>query len=180
MLKNKKQKEIIDRICENQSCDEIGIYPAPKSREKLNEYFYFCIDHVKDFNKSWNYFEGLNAEELEIEIRKAVTWDRPSWKFGTMPINQNFQKAFDFFDQQKNKVKNQVKNKKLDESFKVLGINQDSTLKEVKTRYKVLAKNWHPDAQQNIKNEINKDKFVIISNAYKIIIKSFTESKKNK
>ena len=89
---------------------------------------------------------------MEIEIRKAVTWDRPSWKFGTKPINQNFQKAFDFFDQQKNKVKNQVKNKKLDEAFKVLEINQDSTLKEVKTRYKLLAKKWHPDAQQNIKN----------------------------
>ena len=180
MFKKKEQKESIDRICHNQSCYQIVIYPAPKSREKLNEYFYFCIDHVKDFNKSWNYFEGLNAEELEIEIRKAVTWDRPSLKFGTKPINQNFQKAFDFFDQQKNKVKNQVKNKKLDEAFKVLKINQDSTLKEVKTRYKLLAKKCHPYAQQNIKNEINKDKFVIISNAYKIIYKSFTESKNNK
>ena len=114
---------------------------------------------------------------MEIEIRKAVTWDRPSWKFGTMPINQNFQKAFDFFDQQKNKVKN-FRNKKLDESDRSDSL--DSTLKEVKTRYKVLAKKWHPDAQQNIKNEINKDKFVIISNAYKTILKSFTESKKNK
>ena len=59
-------------------------------------------------------------------------------------------------------------------------LNQDSTLKEVKTRYKVLAKKWHPDAQHNIKDKFNKDKFVIISNAYKTILKSFTELKINK
>ena len=47
----------------------------------------------------------------------------------------------------------------------------------MKTKYKLLAKKWHPDAQQNTKDKHNKDKFVIISNAYKTILKSFTELK---
>ena len=47
----------------------------------------------------------------------------------------------------------------------------------MKTKYKLLAKKWHPDAQHNTKDKFNKDKFVIISNAYKTILKSFTELK---
>ena len=100
MLKTKYQQNH-NRICNNPDCEELGIYPAPKSRDNLKEYYYFCIDCVRAFNKSWNYFAGLNEEELELEIRKSVTWDRPSWKFGTKRINHDFEKAFKFFDEQK-------------------------------------------------------------------------------
>ena len=180
MLKTEEQENNIDRVCHNPDCGKLGIYPAPKSRDNLKEYFYFCIDHVRDFNKSWNYFEGLNEDELEVEIRKSVTWDRPSWKFGTKTINHDFQKAFEFFDQKKEKVKDNVISKKLSEAFKVLGLSKDSNLKDVKTKYKILAKKWHPDALQNIEDKVNKDKFVIISNAYKLILKSFAELKNSK
>ena len=66
MLNIKDQKNI-KRICNYPNCKELGIYPAPKSRTNLREYYYFCIDHVREFNKSWNYFSGLNEEELEVE-----------------------------------------------------------------------------------------------------------------
>ena len=180
MPNTEEQEKKIDRVCHNPDCDELGIYPAPKSRDNLKEYFYFCIDHVRDFNKSWNYFEGLNEDELEVEIRKSVTWDRPSWKFGTKTINHDFKKAFEFFDQKKEKVKDNVISKKLSEAFKVLELSKDSNLKDVKTKYKILAKKWHPDALKNIDDKVDKDKFVIISNAYKLILKSFTDLKNSK
>ncbi len=180
MVKINKHEKNIDRVCHEPNCSELGTYPAPRSRNNLKEYFYFCIDHVRDFNKSWNYFEGLNEDELEIEIRKSVTWDRPSWKFGTKAVNHDFEKAFKFFDQRKEKVTDNSISKKLSEAFKILELAQDSNLKDVKTKYKVLAKKWHPDAQQNIEDNVNKDKFVIISNAYKLILKSFAELKNNK
>ena len=97
------QKENQDRICSNPKCKELGIYPAPKSRDQLRVYLYFCINCIRDFNKSWNYFEGLNEQELEVEIRKSVTWDRPSWKFGTKNINYDFEKAFNKFENKKYK-----------------------------------------------------------------------------
>ena len=43
MLKTKYQQNH-NRICNNPDCEELGIYPAPKSRDNLNEYYYFCID----------------------------------------------------------------------------------------------------------------------------------------
>ena len=173
-----KQKEKSERICSNPKCKELGVYPAPKSRDNLREYLYFCINCIRDFNKSWNYFEGLNEYELEVEIRKSVTWDRPSWKFGTKNLNYDFEKAFNTFENQKiQKNKNNL-DIKLEAAFKILGLNSDSDLQEVKTKYKHLAKRWHPDVQNDNKSKINKDKFINITNAYKIILESFTKQVK--
>ena len=175
---NTKQKEKTKRICSNPKCYELGIYPAPKSRNQLREYLYFCINCIRDFNKSWNYFEGLNERELEVEIRKSVTWDRPSWKFGTRNLNLDFEKAFNRFENQKNDKNEKVVNKKLETAFKMLGLNTEANIKEVKTKYKTLAKKWHPDVQNENNKKNNEDKFINITNAYKIILESFAKPEK--
>ena len=165
------------KICEFLNCKEEGIYPAPKSKRDISNYKYFCIKHIRDFNKSWNFFEGLNEQELEVEIRKSVTWDRPSWKFGTKNINYDFEKAFNKFENKKN-IKNKKNiSKKLETAFKILGLTPDTNIKEVKTKYKFLAKKWHPDVQ-NENQSNNKDKFINITNAYKIILESLTKPSK--
>mgnify|MGYP006256822827 CR=1 FL=1 len=117
------QKEKQERICSNPKCNELGVYPAPKSRDQLREYLYFCINCIRDFNKSWNYFEGLNEQELEVEIRKSVTWDRPSWKFGTKNINYDFEGAFNRFENKKNIRNKKVLNEKLENAFRILDLS---------------------------------------------------------
>tara|TARA_Y100001935_G_scaffold67659_1_gene56740 strand:- start:330 stop:866 length:537 start_codon:yes stop_codon:yes gene_type:complete len=175
---NTSQKKKEERICSNPKCKEMGVYPAPKSREQLREYLYFCINCIRDFNKSWNYFEGLNEQELEVEIRKSVTWDRPSWKFGTKNMTYDFEKAFKKFENQNYKRNKQALDKKLENAFIVLGLSHDTSIKEVKTKYKFLAKKWHPDVQCENKSKNNKDKFINITNAYKIILESLTKPAK--
>ena len=177
MLKT-KQKENTEKICSSPDCKETGVYPAPKSRDNLREYVYFCINCIRDFNKSWNYFAGLSEKELEVEIRKSVTWDRPSWKFGTKNLNRDFEEAFKVFNGQKKLVKEKIVDKKLESCFNILGLDSNCNLREVKSRYKILAKKWHPDVQ-NEKNSNNKDKFITITNAYKTILKSYTKTIKN-
>lgn len=171
---NTTQKENNQRSCYNPDCKELGIYPAPKSKENLREYLYFCINCIREFNKSWNYFEGLNEQELEIEIRKSTTWNRPSWKFGTKNLNYDFEKAFRQFNEQKKLDENKNVSKKIKDAFNLLDLDLNSTPDEIKRRYKNLAKKWHPDVQQNETNH-NKNKFIDITNAYKTILDSFTE-----
>ena len=174
MMLNTTQKENNQRSCYNPDCKELGLYPAPKSKENLREYLYFCINCIREFNKSWNYFEGLNEQELEIEIRKSTTWNRPSWKFGTKNLNYDFEKAFRQFNEQKKLDENKNVSKKIKDAFNLLDLDLNSTPDEIKRRYKNLAKKWHPDVQQNETNK-NKNKFIDITNAYKTILDSFTE-----
>ena len=68
-----------EQECAHSSCIKKGEFKAPVSRENINEYIYFCLDHIREYNKNWNYYEGLNNEEIESEIRKATTWERPTW-----------------------------------------------------------------------------------------------------
>ena len=74
-----KKNDMYEHKCAHSSCDKIGEFKAPVSRESINEYIYFCLDHIREYNKNWNYYEGLNNEEIESEIRKATTWERPTW-----------------------------------------------------------------------------------------------------
>ena len=173
MMLNTTQKENNQRSCYNPDCKELGLYPAPKSKENLREYLYFCINCIREFNQSWNYFEGLNEQELEIEIRKSTTWNRPSWKFGTKNLNYDFEKAFRQFNEQKKLDENKNVSKKIKDAFNLLDLDLNSTQDEIKRRYKNLAKKWHPDVQQNETNH-NKNKFIDITNAYKTILDSFT------
>ena len=161
------------KICEFLNCEEEGIYPAPESRENITNYKYFCIKHIRDFNKSWNFFDGLTEEQFENEIRKSTTWDRPSWKFGTSNHDKKINDPFNFFDNTTNKNFSKKKtNSKLLSSWKLLGLNPTANIEEVKKKYKSLAKKWHPDTNLKLKENAG-DMFVKITNAYKTIIKSF-------
>ena len=72
-------------ICMAEGCLDTGTHPAPKNRQELRSHIWFCLDHIRMFNSQWNYYDGLEGDALEREIRRATTWERPSWKFGTAP-----------------------------------------------------------------------------------------------
>src|SRR3546814_11390944 len=50
------------RLCDRHGCDSPGTCPAPKSPNSP-ERWYFCAEHAAEYNKNWDYFQGLNAEE---------------------------------------------------------------------------------------------------------------------
>ena len=161
------------KICEFLNCKKEGIYPAPRSREDITNYKYYCIEHIRDFNKSWNFFEGLTEEQFENEVRKSSTWDRPSWKFGTSNYNKKMYDPLNILsDIEDKKVLKKEVNSKLLSSWKLLELNPTANIEEVKKQYKLLAKKWHPDKNLKLKDN-ESDMFVKITNAYKAIIKSF-------
>jgi hypothetical protein len=73
--------ETSKRACEHPGCTEQGQYRAPKSPDTLDDYYWFCRDHVREYNLKWNFFNGSTEEEMEAQIDKGRVWERPTKPF---------------------------------------------------------------------------------------------------
>lgn len=69
-------------LCQWDGCKEAGTHRAPVGRMKEGEYFRFCIDHVREYNKGFNYFSGVPDSEIARFQKEALTGNRPTWKMG--------------------------------------------------------------------------------------------------
>ena len=171
-------------ICDHDLCTELGEYKAPKSRLQLNEYYLFCLKHVTAYNKSWDFYKGLNVDQIELSIRKDAIWDRPSWPLKGNPNNiisqlkEFFNNDYSLFEKEKD-FQNFLKNKTIEEklsieeykSLKILELSLPISLEKIKKKYKKLVKIFHPDVNDNNKKAENH--FKEINEAYKILLKKF-------
>jgi len=169
--------------CDSKNCKQKGEFRAPKSRVLLNEYFYFCLDHIKEYNKSWDFYKGMSVEQIENSIRSDTFWDRPSW-----PLKNSFKNVFDDFNEYveefattgNDKINdNYFRNKLLDESLtleetkalKDLDLKMPLSLEKIKKNYKKLVKIFHPDVNGN--NKKAEERFKQINESYKLLLKKF-------
>lgn len=141
------------RRCACAGCDQAGDYRAPKSRENLTDYLWFCLEHVRAYNASWDYFGGLSEAEIEAQIRKATVWDRPSWPLGE---GARFEKDLrskilhDFFGdpvtpEAEARPASPVSQGEV-EALALLGLVSPVTFADIKAQYRLLVKRHHPDA----------------------------------
>ena len=136
------------RLCAAEGCTAEAHYPAPKSRDALRDYLWFCLEHVRAYNKSWNYYEGLQGAALEAEIRRATTWERPSWKFATgKPAEEMFDDPMGLFDFESRGASGTGRQLSPEErrAWKSMRMEPVNDLDQVKAQYKQLAKEHHPD-----------------------------------
>src|SRR5580704_9023761 len=75
------------RTCDCAGCMAPGDYRAPRNRS-LNDYYFFCLDHVREYNRNWDYFSGMSGGEIEHYIRDAAVWERPSWPIGQWRLRE--------------------------------------------------------------------------------------------
>ena len=73
--------ETSQRVCEHPGCDKPGQYRAPKAPDVLDDYYWFCREHVREYNLKWNFFEGTTEAEMEAQMDRARVWDRPTKDF---------------------------------------------------------------------------------------------------
>ena len=71
------------RQCEREGCAEAGEHRAPKSRGALNDYYWFCLEHVREYNATWDFFDGMDESEIENFRERDMTWHRPTWRLGS-------------------------------------------------------------------------------------------------
>ena len=71
--------------CDRPGCTEPGLYPAPKGRGQEGQYHRFCLDHVREYNKGYNYFAGLPDEDVVQHQKDDTIGHRPTWFIGVNP-----------------------------------------------------------------------------------------------
>ena len=70
-------------ICDWNNCLEEGLYKAPVEKDNSKKYRILCLNHVKEFNKNWNYFEGMNDNQIYEFIKSDMTWHKPTQSFSS-------------------------------------------------------------------------------------------------
>lgn len=75
--------ETSKRVCEHPGCQEPGQYRAPRSPDHLDEFKWFCKEHVREYNLKWNFFDGASEDEMNEQIEKDRVWDRETKPMGT-------------------------------------------------------------------------------------------------
>ena len=170
--------------CQWDGCDEAGTHRAPVGRMKEGEYFRFCIDHVREYNKGYNYFSGLSDTQIARFQREALTGHRPTWTIGLNAAArvspdmarmrsgrtgsyQRIQDPFGFFNTAPRPPR-QRKLKSLEaKALATLGLDAKATGADIKARYKELVKRHHPDS--NGGNRDSEDRFRDVIQAYRLL-----------
>jgi hypothetical protein len=150
------------RLCEHQNCRNPGEFRAPKGRSHEGQFWHFCLEHVRDYNKTYNYFAGLPDDAISAYQRDAATGHRPTW---TMGVNRRTERRpagpgpevqddFGFFDEdlgfKRPNAAPEPEKKRLKilerKAMDALDLPETANPAEIKARYKTLVKRFHPDA----------------------------------
>src|SRR6056297_528516 len=74
--------ETSTRVCEKEGCNRAGKYRAPKAPDVLDDYYWFCQEHVREYNLKWNFFDGTTEAELNAQMSKDKVWERETKRLG--------------------------------------------------------------------------------------------------
>ena len=158
-------------ICDWENCAEIGKFRAPIERDNSRKFRLLCIEHIKIFNKKWNYFESMNDREIEFFIKSDLTWHKSTKSFGS---SENFfnilwsnalEDKMNIFKSSNFKEFNKIKLNQTDkDAFKVMELNYTAKWEEIQKKFKLLVKKYHPD--KNSGNKKYEDKLKTITLAY--------------
>jgi DnaJ domain len=155
--------------CEWPSCAAPATHRAPKGRLRANEYWRFCLEHVREYNSSYNFFAGMSEDAVAKYQKDAITGHRPTWKMGSVGGERSngarrargsfrgpdwgADDPFSLFGEtgarpgharpasEGRKILNAQRR-----AFDALGLEADAKRADIKARFKMLVKRHHPDA----------------------------------
>jgi DnaJ domain len=151
-------------VCEWAGCGEQATHRAPKGRLREQEYWRFCLLHVREYNHSYNYFSGMSDDAVSRYQKDAVTGHRPTWKMGVgrrgagPSTHAEYEGANDPFGmfrefggnwrpqaERAEPAGRSIRNAER-KALSVLGLELDATAADIKAKFKLLVKRHHPDA----------------------------------
>lgn len=161
-------REAETQACEHPGCKHPGLYRAPKGRGQEGRYFQFCLDHVRAYNATYNYFAGMSDDAVVAYQKDAVIGHRPTWAMGVNPTGKpadgavpptrdweyvdplGVLKGENFKQARKAHVEAEPKRPRYSgpvrRALDVLGLDEAADGPAIKAQYKSLVKRFHPDA----------------------------------
>lgn len=142
------------RLCDRDGCGEAGDRPAPKSPNNP-ERWYFCETHAAEYNRNWDYFAGLTAEEAasrEESERSGASGYQQSGHYGWAGSGDGTRSRDEM------------------RALEVLELEVDADFNQVKIAYRRLAKQHHPDV--NIDDADAAKRFHAVQAAYDVLRRS--------
>ena len=183
-----------DRLCDREGCDEPAPYRAPKSTERLRDYYHFCLEHIRDYNANWDFYGDYSPEEIGAQQKSDMGWDRPTWPASAHPrLEARLRKiaamlygakaSADTEPGQEKGAEDTQKpgNQPLPPQMKaleVLELETDVSMADIKKRYRELARQWHPDKNPNDKKA--EETFKRINAAYVVLQQFYIASEDSK
>ena len=189
-MKNKPAKKFFEstdysiKKCDEKGCKEEGNFIAPKSPNSSEKYF-FCLKHIKLYNKRWNFFAGKSQAEIYNFQKNDFFEGKPTFPFSD-GMKSKIKFEFNYFaDKEKlkfsqkrkkfEKVDKLIFNADVESSLRLMKLNKDFNENDLKKVYKQLVKKFHPDVKNNIKD---KDRIIKkINNAYKLLLNFLKNNK---
>ncbi|SDN88207.1 DnaJ domain-containing protein [Methylobacterium phyllostachyos] len=160
-------KAAVEGGCENPGCTQPGLYRAPKGRKAEGQYWRFCIDHVRAYNATYNYFDGMNDAAVQAYQKDAIIGHRPTWAMGVnksgqaKPANEPA-RDWAYVDplgilrgEGVNDTRRRARQPEPEKprhsatvrrALDVMGLEEGADTAAIKAQYKVLVKRFHPDA----------------------------------
>ena len=158
-------------ICEWKNCRETGEFKAPAEKDNSRNFKWLCKEHIKLFNKKWNYFEGMSQNEIENFLKSDLTWHRPTQKFGSADNyfnilwNNTLSDKFNIFKENGPILTNGRKLCEKDkDAFRIMDLELSADWIAIQKKFKTLVKKFHPDKHSG--NKQYEDKLKKIPLAY--------------
>ena len=158
-------------ICEWSNCKEDGKFKAPTERDNIRNFKLLCETHIKLFNKSWNYFDGMSQCEIESFIKSDLTWHRPTQTFGSSDNffsilwNNALNDKFKIFKNDNTRYINNSRKlcEKDKDAFRIMGLRFNDDWSIVQKKFKTLVKKFHPDKHSGSRKYENKLKKITLA-----------------
>ncbi len=161
-------------ICDVDGCNQAGEYKAPRVRGgDGRSYYHFCLQHIREFNKNYNFFEGMSDDAVQAFMKDAVTGHRPTWMMGQNPhlLEAEMEAKLHTFlyDSPIPPVRSTVP-EAVAQALSVLNLSHPVEIDLIKTTYKKLAKQYHPDMS---KDDTSSAIFCNITASYNVLMEYY-------
>ncbi len=172
MVAAARRAESALRVCAHSGCPAEGTHRAPQDREDLRSYVWFCLDHVREYNKAWDFFSGMSRSQIEAFRVDAITGHRPTWPIGLRAAQlsafarKGLRDAFGVLGggSAEAGAAAPALTREHRDALAVLDLGAAADAEEMKARYKQLVKRFHPDANGGDKTA--EERFKTINQAY--------------